>query len=202
MVLLQQVQKKLHKIGTRLAQASMDKVLWERRKRESLKADLTFSRKPLGGSQTQQTFVMIKPDGVARCLTGEVIKRLESQGLKILAMKMLMLDKGTAERLYSVHRGKNFFEGLVEFVTSGPVVTMILEGENAVSLVRKTIGATDPAKAEPGTIRGDFGGGVMTNIIHAADSPENAKKEMETIFKPDEIFRSQKPTACGIKKSV
>lgn len=144
----------------------------------------------------EQTFVMIKPDGVARGLTGEVIKRLESQGLKILAMKMLTLDRRTAERLYDVHRGKAFFKGLVEFVTSGPVVTMILEGENAVSITRKMIGATDPAKAEPGTIRGDFGGGVMTNIIHAADSPENAKREMEIIFKPDEILRSQKPRAC------
>jgi len=150
----------------------------------------------------EQTFVMIKPDGVARGLTGEVIKRLELQGLKILAMKMLMLDRRTAERLYDIHRGKPFFKKLVEFVTSGPVVTMILEGENAVSLAREMIGATDPAKAEPGTIRGDFGGGVTTNIIHAADSPENAKKEMEIIFKPHEILRSQKPGAYGIKKSV
>lgn len=137
----------------------------------------------------EQTFVMIKPDGVARGLTGEVIKRLESLGLRILAMKMLILDRRTAERLYAIHRGKDFFEGLVKFVTSGPVVAMILEGENAVSLVRKTIGATDPAKAEPGTIRGDFGGGVTTNIIHAADSSENAKDEIKIIFKPDEILQ-------------
>lgn len=173
-----------------------------KKKKEKLEGSLIFSRKPLRGSQMEQTFVMIKPDGVARGLTGEVIKRLESQGLKILAMKMLMLDRRTAERLYDVHRGKPFFKELVEFVTSGPVVTMILEGENAVSLTRKMIGTTDPAKAEPGTLRGDFGGGVVTNIIHAADSPENAKKEMEIIFKPDEILRSQKPSACGIKKSV
>jgi len=173
-----------------------------RKKKGKFEGSLIFSRKPSGGRQMEQTFVMIKPDGVARGLTGEVIKRLESQGLKILAMKMLTLDKRTAERLYRVHRGKNFFEGLVEFVTSGPVVTMILEGENAVSLVRKTIGATDPAKAKPGTIRGDFGGGVTTNIIHTADSLENAKKEIEIIFEPDEILRSQKPDACGVKKPV
>jgi len=137
----------------------------------------------------ERTFVMIKPDGVARGLTGEVIKRLESRGLRILAMKMRILDRRTAERLYEIHRGKDFFGELVKFVTSGPVVAMILEGENAVSLVRKIIGATDPAKAEPGTIRGDFGGGVTTNIIHAADSSENAEKEIKIIFKPDEILQ-------------
>ncbi len=137
----------------------------------------------------EQTFIMIKPNGVARGLTGEVIKRLESQGLKILAMKMLMLDRRTAKRLYDIHRGKEFFEGLVKFVTSGRVVAMVLEGENAVSLVRKIIGATNPAKAEPGTIRGDYGGSVMTNIIHAADSPESAEKEIEIIFKPNEILQ-------------
>lgn len=137
----------------------------------------------------ERTFVMIKPDGLARGLIGEVIKRLESQGLRILAMKMLVLDRRTAERLYEVHRGKEFFEGLVKFVTSGPVVAMIFEGENAVSLVRKAIGATDPAKAEPGTIRGDFGGGVTANIIHAADSSENAIKEIKIIFKPNEILQ-------------
>jgi len=137
----------------------------------------------------EQTFVMIKPDGVARGLTGEVIKRLESKSLRILAMKMLILDRRTAERLYDVHRGKDFFEGLVKFVTSGPVVALVLEGEKAVSLVRRIIGATDPAKAELGTIRGDFGGGVTTNIIHAADSPENAKKEIKVIFKSDEILQ-------------
>lgn len=136
----------------------------------------------------ERTFVMIKPDGVARGLIGEVIKRLESRGLKILAMKMLMLDEKKAERLYIIHKGKNFFEDLVGFITSGPVVAIILEGKNAISVVRKMIGATKPDKAEPGTIRGDFGRGVTTNIIHAADSPENVQREIKIIFELTEIF--------------
>jgi len=135
----------------------------------------------------QRTFVMIKPDGVRRGLVGEIIRRFESKGLKIVALKMIKLSKEKAEELYAVHKGKHFFKDLIEFVTSGPVVAMVLEGDEAVSVVRTMIGPTDGRKAPPGTIRGDFALSVQENIIHAADSVETAIREMKIIFK-DEDF--------------
>ena len=135
----------------------------------------------------QRTFVMIKPDGVRRRLVGEIIRRFESKGLKIVALKMIKLSREKAEKLYAVHKGKHFFKDLIEFVTSGPVVAMVLEGDEAVSVVRTMIGPTDGRKAPPGTIRGDFALSVQENIIHAADSVETAIREMKIIFK-DEDF--------------
>jgi len=135
----------------------------------------------------QRTFVMIKPDGVRRKLVGEIIRRFESKGLKIVALKMIKLSREKAEELYVVHKGKHFFKDLIEFVTSGPVVAMVLEGDEAVSVVRTMIGPTDGRKAPPGTIRGDFALSVQENIIHAADSVETAIREMKIIFK-DEDF--------------
>ena len=135
----------------------------------------------------QRTFVMIKPDGVKRGLVGEIIRRFESKGLKIVALKMVKLSREKAEELYAVHKGKHFFKDLIEFVTSGPVVAMVLEGDEAVSVVRTMIGPTDGRKAPPGTIRGDFALSVQENIIHAADSVETAIREMKIIFK-DEDF--------------
>jgi len=135
----------------------------------------------------QRTFVMIKPDGVRRGLIGEIIRRFESKGLKIVALKMIKLSREKAEELYAVHKGKHFFKDLIEFVTSGPVVAMVLEGDEAVSVVRTMIGPTDGRKAPPGTIRGDFALSVQENIIHAADSIETAIREMKIIFK-DEDF--------------
>ena len=135
----------------------------------------------------QRTFVMIKPDGVKRGLVGEIIRRFESKGLKIVALKMIKLSREKAEELYAVHKGKHFFKDLIEFVTSGPVVAMVLEGDEAVSVVRTMIGPTDGRKAPPGTIRGDFALSVQENIIHAADSIETAIREMKIIFK-DEDF--------------
>ncbi len=135
----------------------------------------------------QRTFVMIKPDGVRRRLVGEIIRRFESKGLKIVALKMIKLSREKAEELYAVHKGKHFFKDLIEFVTSGPVVAMVLEGDEAVSVVRTMIGPTDGRKAPPGTIRGDFALSVQENIIHAADSVETAIREMKIIFK-DEDF--------------
>ena len=135
----------------------------------------------------QRTFVMIKPDGVKRGLVGEIIRRFESKGLKIVALKMIKLSREKAEELYAVHKGKHFFKDLIEFVTSGPVVAMVLEGDEAVSVVRTMIGPTDGRKAPPGTIRGDFALSVQENIIHAADSVETAIREMKIIFK-DEDF--------------
>jgi len=131
---------------------------------------------------------MLKPDAVVRGITGQIISRLEAGGLKVVAMRMLRVDHQMAERLYEIHRGKPFYDGLIEYSMSGPVVAMILEGEEAVKRLRQLIGATDPAKAEPGTIRRDFGLGVLKNTIHAADSPENAGREMGIFFKESEIL--------------
>ena len=135
----------------------------------------------------QRTYVMIKPDGVKRGLIGEIIRRIENKGLRIVALKMLRLSREKAEELYSVHRGKPFFESLIEFVTSGPVVAMIVEGEEAVSVMRTLIGPTDGREAPPGTIRGDFALSVQENIIHAADSVESAEREMWIVFSKDEV---------------
>ena len=135
----------------------------------------------------QRTYVMIKPDGVKRGLIGEIIRRIENKGLRIIALKMLRLSREKAEELYSVHRGKPFFESLIEFVTSGPVVAMIVEGEEAVNVMRTLIGPTDGRKAPPGTIRGDFALSVQENIIHAADSVESAEREMWIVFSKDEV---------------
>lgn len=138
----------------------------------------------------ERTFVMIKPDGVRRGLIGEIISRFERKGLKIVALKMLHMAREQAEELYSVHRDKPFFNDLVEFVTSGPVVVMILEGEGAISVVRTLIGPTDGRKAPPGTIRGDFALSIQENIVHASDSPESFEREHK-------IFFNQPSSACG-----
>jgi len=134
------------------------------------------------------TFSMIKPDAVERGLTGQVIARLEAKGLKVVAMRMIKIDNKRAKKLYEVHKGKPFYDGLIEYAMSGPVVTMILEGEDAVRRLRQVIGATDPSKAEPGTVRRDFGITVLKNVIHASDSPENAEREMRIFFKKSEIL--------------
>jgi len=136
----------------------------------------------------ERTFTMIKPDAVERGLTGQVIARLEAKGLKVVAMRMIKIDNKMAKKLYEVHKGKPFYGGLIEYAMSGPVVTMVLEGEDAVRRLRQVIGATDPSKAEPGTVRRDFGITVLKNVIHAADSPENAEREMRIFFKKSEIL--------------
>ncbi|RLG74325.1 MAG: nucleoside-diphosphate kinase [Thermoprotei archaeon] len=136
----------------------------------------------------QRTFVMIKPDGVKKGLVGEIIKRFENKGLAIVALKMLKLSREKAEELYAIHKGKHFFEDLINFVTSGPIVAMVLEGDEAVNVVRTMIGPTDGRKAPPGTIRGDFALSVQENIIHAADSIEAAIREMKVIFKDEDFI--------------
>jgi nucleoside-diphosphate kinase len=141
-----------------------------------------------GQDMIERTFSMIKPDAVERGLTGQVIARLEANGLKMVAMKMIKVDNKRAKKLYEVHKGKPFYDGLIEYAMSGPVVTMILEGEDAIRRLRQVIGATDPSKAEPGTVRRDFGLTVLKNVIHAADSPENAEREMRIFFKKSEII--------------
>jgi nucleoside-diphosphate kinase len=125
---------------------------------------------------------MIKPDGVAKGSVDEIIARIRRTGLKIVSMRRMKLDRGLAEELYSVHRGKDFFGHLVEHVLSGEVVVMSVEGERAVTRMRELMGATDPAKAAKGTIRGDFGSSITENVIHAADSAESAGRELPLFF--------------------
>jgi len=141
----------------------------------------------------ERTLLIVKPDGVVRGLVGEVISRMERKGLKIVALKMMKLSKEKAEELYSVHKGKSFFQELIEHITSAPIVAMILEGENAIQIVRNMIGATDPSKANPGTIRGDYALTITKNVVHAADSKESAEREIKVIFgmeKPIEYKRT------------
>ena len=144
-------------------------------------------------AKLEREFVMVKPDGVKRRLIGETISRLENVGLRIVGMKMLRLTKEMAEEHYAVHKGKPFYDGLVKFITSGPVVAMVVEGKDAVKRVRKLVGATKPMEAEVGTIRGDFGMDIGRNVIHAGDSPENAKIEYSIYFKENEIVSNEIP---------
>ncbi|MDD1676437.1 MAG: nucleoside-diphosphate kinase [Methanomicrobiales archaeon] len=134
-----------------------------------------------------RTFVMIKPDGVERGLVGEVIRRLEKKGLKLVAMKLGRLDEKAVMDQYREHIGKPFFPGLKSYIMSGPCVPMVWEGKNAVPVVRKVIGATNPAEANPGTIRGDLALETGKNVIHASDSPESAVREIPIHFRPGEI---------------
>lgn len=135
----------------------------------------------------ERTFVAVKPDGVERILVGEVVGRFEKRGLKIVGMKFMKVTKEMAEQHYGEHKGKPFYDGLVSYITSGPIVAMALEGKNAVALARQTIGATKPQEAAPGTIRGDLAVEIGRNIVHGSDSPENGQREIGIFFKPEEI---------------
>lgn len=145
-------------------------------------------------TQNERTLLFVKPDGVMRGLMGEIIRCVERKGLLITAIKLVKLDRQKAEEFYKVHHGKPFFEVLVKHVTSGPILTMVIEGPKAVSVVRKLIGKTNPFEAEPGTVRGDFGINLTKNVVHASDSSENAEKEIAFFFKEREILRYEKPT--------
>ena len=136
----------------------------------------------------ERSLVLIKPDAIQRGLAGEIISRLEKKGLKIVAMKMLHMDNTLARRHYAIHKGKVFFDDLVNFITSGPVIAIILQGKDAVQIIRQMIGETDPAKAHGGTIRGDFGIDIGHNLVHGSDSLENASKEIDLFFSAEEIF--------------
>ena len=135
----------------------------------------------------ERTFVMIKPDAVQRGLIGDIISRFEKKGVKIIAMKMISVDKKLAEEHYGIHKGKSFFEPTVKYIISSPVVAMVLEGENVINMVRGMMGKTDPQKATLGTIRGDFGQFIGRNIVHGSDGPDTAKFEINLWFKPEEI---------------
>lgn len=135
----------------------------------------------------ERTFSIIKPDAVAKNLIGAIYQRFEGNGLRIIAARMQQLTRAQAEGFYAVHKARPFFADLVNFMVSGPVIMQVLEGENAVAKHRELMGATDPRKAAPGTIRADFAETVDENAVHGSDSPENAKIEIEFFFKPGEI---------------
>ena len=135
----------------------------------------------------ERTLVLVKPDGVQRGLVGEIVRRLEQRGLKLVGLKMMRISKDVAARHYAEHQGKPFYEGLLGFITSGPVVAMIWEGREAVTVVRSLMGATDPLKAAPGTIRGDLALDLGMNLIHGSDSPARAETEMALFFGKGEL---------------
>lgn len=136
----------------------------------------------------ERTFAMVKPDGVRRALVGEVVKRLESKGFRIVGMKLIHVSRELAERHYGEHRGKPFYEGLVDFITSGPSVAMVVEGENAILEWRKLMGATDPADAAPGTVRGDHATVIDENVVHGSDAPATAEREIGIFFEKSELL--------------
>jgi len=136
----------------------------------------------------ERTLVMVKPDAVRRGLIGEVIRRIEAAGLTIRALRMLCMDRREAEGFYNVHRERPFFGSLTQFMSSGPIVAMVLEGEGAIAKVRELMGATDPAKAAPGTIRGDLASSIEQNVVHGSDSPESAAYEIPYFFGALEQF--------------
>ena len=156
----------------------MDKILRKGGKRKSL---------------SERTLVFSKPEAVMRGLMGEIISRIERKGLTITAMKLLQPTRKQAEKIYEVHKGKSFYEPLIDHVTSAPILAIVIEGPNVVSALRNMIGKTNPIEARPGTIRGDFALNVRKNMIHASDSLENAKKEIKILFGPDEILEYRKP---------
>ncbi len=136
----------------------------------------------------QRTLVIIKPDGVERGLIGEITQRIERRGFRIVGLKMMHLTRQLAEEHYAEHRGKEFYPSLLEFITSAPVVCIVLEGENVVEEVRNLVGATDPHSASPGTIRGDLAESISRNLIHSSDSVDKAEKEIPLFFSPEELF--------------
>ncbi|MCG9892156.1 MAG: nucleoside-diphosphate kinase [Thermosynechococcaceae cyanobacterium MS004] len=135
----------------------------------------------------ERTFLAIKPDGVQRKLVGEILGRFEAKGFTLVGLKLVTVSRELAEQHYGEHKDKPFFGGLVDFITSGPVVAMVWEGKGVVASARKIIGVTNPLNSEPGTIRGDFGVDIGRNIIHGSDAPETAVREIDLWFKPEEL---------------
>ena len=136
----------------------------------------------------ERSLVLIKPDAIQRGLAGEIVTRLERRGLKIVAMKMLHMDKTLAQRHYAIHKDKAFFNKLVDFITSSPIIAIVFQGKDAVEIIRQTMGETDPVKAKAGTIRGDFGLDIQHNLIHGSDSAKNASEEINLFFSTEEIL--------------
>ncbi|HEV8634627.1 MAG TPA: nucleoside-diphosphate kinase [Chloroflexota bacterium] len=145
----------------------------------------------------ERTLLIVKPDGVQRGLVGEVISRFERRGMKLVGLRLIQIDRPLAERHYAVHKGKPFYDGLIGYVTSGPVVVMALEGPDAIAVVRRVVGATKSNEAAPGTIRGDFALTVGRNIVHASDAPETAQFELELYF-GDGLVQYQKASDAWV----
>jgi nucleoside-diphosphate kinase len=135
----------------------------------------------------ERTLVLVKPDGVQRGLIGKIIDRFETRGLKLAGLKLIQMSDGLAARHYAVHEGKSFYDSLVSYIVSGPVVAMAWQGKDAISIARATMGTTNPAEAPLGTIRGDFGVEIGRNLVHGSDSPENANYELGLFFEKDEL---------------
>ena len=136
----------------------------------------------------ERTLIIIKPDGVQRALVGDVIKRFEARGLRLAGLKLMQIPRALAEEHYAEHKGKGFYEGTVTYMTSAPVVVMVLEGPDAVAASRATMGATNPLNAAPGTIRADFGLNISRNLVHGSDKPETAEREIKLYFQPGELL--------------
>ena len=149
----------------------------------------------------QRTLVLVKPDAMQRGLAGEIIQRLERRGLKIVGIKLLHMDEALAKRHYAIHEGKPFFVGLIDYITSSPIIAAVFEGKDAVEAVRRTMGETNPVNAGPGTIRGDFALEIGRNLIHGSDSEENAKKEVALFFSPAELCSYARSTDRWITES-
>ncbi len=152
--------------------------------------------------ETEQTLVLIKPDGVQRGLIGEIIARYEHKGLKIIGMKLQQLPRDTVEELYAVHQGRSFYDVLIEFITSAPIVALAIEGRGAIELVRTLNGETDPKKSQPGSIRGDFSINITHNIVHASDSPKSAQRELEIVFTSEERYKYHRMDEAILHPSV
>jgi len=141
----------------------------------------------------EKTLVLAKPDAVTRGLVGELITRFERRGLRLSGIKMIWVDEALARQHYSAHIGKPFFQGLVEYITALPVVAMVWEGPSAISVVRQAMGSTNPANAQPGTIRGDFGLDISNNLVHGSDSEDSARKEIALFFAEEEVYSWARP---------
>jgi nucleoside-diphosphate kinase len=146
------------------------------------------SPSPIIPRTMERTLIIIKPDGVQRALVGDVIKRFEQRGLRLAGLKLIQIPRALAEEHYAEHKGKGFYEGTVTYMTSAPVVVMVLEGPDAVAASRATMGATNPLNAAPGTIRADFGLNISRNLVHGSDKPETAEREIKLYFQPGELL--------------
>lgn len=148
----------------------------------------------------ERTLILVKPDGVQRGLIGSIVGRFENRGLKLIGMKFLQMSDDLAARHYAVHNGKPFYESLVQYIVSGPIVAMVWEGNDAIAAARTTMGTTNPVEAAPGTIRGDFGMEIGRNLVHGSDSLENAVKEVELFFAPEELVNWQRNNEPWIRE--
>ncbi len=148
----------------------------------------------------ERTLILVKPDGVQRGLIGEIIGRFERRGLKLVGMKFMQMSQELAEEHYGIHKGRPFYESLVEYITSGPIVAMVWEGKDAIAAARATMGATNPVNAAPGTIRGDFGMEIGRNLVHGSDSVENGVKEAGIFFKEAELVTWNRVTDSWIRE--